>query len=160
MPTGVSAEDEDLNQVIAASLEDHAAVAAVHGDGAGTSQGTTRTAVGAGLGGALGDDEAALEAAIAASLGELPLAAGPSGAQPNGANTAMDDVAVVGSRLGGAAEGDDAQPGSVAAPKGMFCYPILCSPVLHTEMQIFIRKYRCSAVMLCSSVILCQWEVA
>lgn len=124
--TGVSAEDEALNEVIAASLEDPAAVAAVHGSvpigGAGTSHGTSS---GAGaLPGGVGNEDADLEAAIAASLGmgTLQPATGQTDhPEPNGADAMMDDVAVVGTRLGGATDGDIAEPDAEAAePKSVF----------------------------------------
>lgn len=120
---GVSAEDEALNQVIAASLEDPAAVAAVHGSvplgGAGTSAGTSSG--GGGLATTVGNEDADLEAAIAASLGQLPPDAVAAGvAEPSGTDALMDDVAVVGTRLGGASDGDAAQQDAAASdPKGV-----------------------------------------
>ena len=123
---GVSAEDEALNQVIAASLEDPAAVAAVHGGmplagGAGAGAGTSSGGGGLAAAAAVGNEDADLEAAIAASLGQLPSEAVATGAaEPSGADALMDDVAVVGTRLGGAADGDSAQQDAVASdPKGV-----------------------------------------
>jgi hypothetical protein len=124
---GVSAEDEALTQVIAASLQDPAALAAVHGSSlpgiSGSGQGVQGTSDATGLAGAFGNEDAELEAAIAASLGQsIPNTTANGGAVPSGDDEMMDEVAIVGARLGGAADGELAAPdaAAAAAAKGVY----------------------------------------